>query len=303
MVRIPSCCAWRGPWISTAWPSTRISPESLPSEPLRIFMSVDLPAPFSPSRTCTSPGATSRSTSSRATTPGKDLRTFCMCSRSGRGSGLTDPLARRGGGRANDEAGGEDHAPRLLAVPVDALEQRAQRELAHLDPRLMDGGERDVAEGGQRRVVVADQRDVVGRLEAALLDGIEGADGGEVVGGEDGGRPRPLREQQEAAPVAAFFGICAGDDGHERSEAEPVHRRLVSAATVGGARALTAVDVRDAAMAQGDAVLDRDLRPLAVVVGDAVHGGAARLAPHQHDGDFEARAYDHFVVEHGAAQD
>src|SRR6185369_10822106 len=143
-----------------AWPSTRISPESLASEPLRTFMSVDLPAPFSPSRTCTSPGATSRSTSSRARTPGKDLRMDCMCSRGGRGSGLTDPLARRSRGRAHDEAGGEDHAARLLAVLVDALEQRAQRELAHLDPRLVDRRERDVTQGGQRRVVVADEGDV-----------------------------------------------------------------------------------------------------------------------------------------------
>src|SRR5260221_2658102 len=150
MVRIPSCCAWRGPWISTAWPSTRISPESLASDPLRIFMSVDLPAPFSPSRTCTSPGATSRSTSSRATTPGKDLRTFCMCSRGGRRSGLTDPFARTGRGRAHDEAGGEDHAPRLLAVLVDALEQRAQRGLAQLDDPLVGGGEWNVGEGRPR---------------------------------------------------------------------------------------------------------------------------------------------------------
>src|SRR5436309_1093309 len=38
-------------------------------------MSVDLPAPFSPSTTCTSPARTSRSTRSSATTPGKRLLT------------------------------------------------------------------------------------------------------------------------------------------------------------------------------------------------------------------------------------
>src|SRR5437870_409727 len=38
-----------------------------------MFESVDLPAPFSPSRACTSPSAASKSTRSFATTPGKRL--------------------------------------------------------------------------------------------------------------------------------------------------------------------------------------------------------------------------------------
>ena len=41
--------------------------------PDRIFSSVDLPAPFSPSSAWISPGATSKSTSSSASTPGKRL--------------------------------------------------------------------------------------------------------------------------------------------------------------------------------------------------------------------------------------
>src|SRR5690242_5386975 len=38
-----------------------------------ILMSVDLPAPFSPSKALTSPGFISKLTLSRATTPGKNL--------------------------------------------------------------------------------------------------------------------------------------------------------------------------------------------------------------------------------------
>src|SRR4051794_32886295 len=45
-----------------------------------ILISVLLPAPFSPSRACTSPVRTSKSTSSRATTPGKILRMPCISS-------------------------------------------------------------------------------------------------------------------------------------------------------------------------------------------------------------------------------
>ena len=45
----------------------------------RIFISVDLPAPFSPSSTCTSPARSSRSTPSSATTPGNCLRMPRIC--------------------------------------------------------------------------------------------------------------------------------------------------------------------------------------------------------------------------------
>ena len=44
-------------------------------------MSVDLPAPFSPSSACTSPRRTSKSTLSLATTPGNVLVMPRICSR------------------------------------------------------------------------------------------------------------------------------------------------------------------------------------------------------------------------------
>ena len=50
-----------------------------PIAPLRIFMSVDLPAPFSPSSTCTSPACNSSATSSSATTPGNCLQMPRIC--------------------------------------------------------------------------------------------------------------------------------------------------------------------------------------------------------------------------------
>ena len=48
--------------------------------PDTIFISVDLPAPFSPTTAWTSPGMNWRLTSSRATTPGKRLLMFCTSS-------------------------------------------------------------------------------------------------------------------------------------------------------------------------------------------------------------------------------
>src|SRR5690625_2748038 len=48
-----------------------------------MLMSVVLPAPFSPSRACTSPGLTSRLTSSLATTPGNFFVMFLISSSGG----------------------------------------------------------------------------------------------------------------------------------------------------------------------------------------------------------------------------
>src|SRR5262245_45918762 len=60
--------------------------------PAMIFISVDLPAPFSPMRACTEPRFNLNRTSSRARTPGNSLRT---CSTSSRYSAFgTAPLSR-----------------------------------------------------------------------------------------------------------------------------------------------------------------------------------------------------------------
>jgi hypothetical protein len=58
-----------------ALPTTTISPLSGGCAPDRIFISVDLPAPFLPTSACTSPQATSKSTSSSARVPKKLLVT------------------------------------------------------------------------------------------------------------------------------------------------------------------------------------------------------------------------------------
>src|SRR5690554_1712341 len=64
--------------------------------PQRIFISVDLPAPFSPSKACTSPAWTSSDTSCRALTPGND---FEMCLRESNGVMGIPSCAAQGGTR------------------------------------------------------------------------------------------------------------------------------------------------------------------------------------------------------------
>src|ERR1019366_4732460 len=74
---MPRSCAASGVSRALGRPPNSIVPASGLYAPERILSRVDLPAPFSPSRPCASPGATSSDTSSRASTPGKRL---VMCS-------------------------------------------------------------------------------------------------------------------------------------------------------------------------------------------------------------------------------
>ena len=67
---MPRSSAVRGDEITVSTPSTRIVPASGRFSPERIPIRVDLPAPFSPSRQCTSPRRRVRSTRSFASTPG-----------------------------------------------------------------------------------------------------------------------------------------------------------------------------------------------------------------------------------------
>src|SRR5438270_3675361 len=70
-MKIRASSASRGEWNCIGLPSRRISPASGRYRPVRMFESVLLPAPFSPSSECTSPAAASKSTLSFASTPGK----------------------------------------------------------------------------------------------------------------------------------------------------------------------------------------------------------------------------------------
>lgn len=57
---MPSFTAWLGDSMRTSFPSRKILPSVGWYRPIRIFISVDLPAPFSPSSVSTSPQLTVR---------------------------------------------------------------------------------------------------------------------------------------------------------------------------------------------------------------------------------------------------
>src|SRR5579862_3905787 len=99
-----------------------------------MFISVDLPAPFSPSNACTSPRRTSRSTSSLATVPGNSFRTPRI-SRT-RSSAIAEHPKRNAKGRARGP-------PFRIHAASECLEAARHLERAGDDPRLVRGDELD----------------------------------------------------------------------------------------------------------------------------------------------------------------
>src|SRR6187431_258843 len=105
-----------------------------------MFMRVDLPAPFSPSRACTSPLRRSKSTPSFATTPGNRL---VMPLSSRRGASAMDGRSVRGGTSPpltaaflSDRVGDLDFPVQdLLLVLVDLVEDILRHLGAHLPER------------------------------------------------------------------------------------------------------------------------------------------------------------------------
>src|SRR5579863_10007555 len=161
-------------------PSSRISPSSGCSSPYSTFIRVDLPAPFSPSRACTWPGATERSIRSLATSGPKRL---VMPFSSSSTSPLAEPRCagpqrRRSG--ADVAAAREDLAPlpHCVAICRPELHRALGRRLdgpvldtrLHLLQLVLQRG-RDLAgevvERGQHRPAVAQRADVGAALERA----------------------------------------------------------------------------------------------------------------------------------------
>ena len=72
-VEMPAACASEVVRKTTGLPPTEMDPESMAYTPVSALMSVDFPAPFSPMSAWISPDRRKKSTSSRASTPGKAI--------------------------------------------------------------------------------------------------------------------------------------------------------------------------------------------------------------------------------------
>ena len=116
-------------------------------------------------------------------------------------------------------------------------------------------------------VVKADDGHVLGDAEAALVEGAKGADGGEVVGAEDGGRRMRCVEKLGHAEHAAFQLVIALDDeALLRGAAGGVHGgEEGDAAEAGGVLGEGAADEANVAVAEGDEMLDGLLHAVEVI--------------------------------------
>src|SRR5580704_17369159 len=110
---MPASRAFDGELNTTFLPAISMDPSSCACTPLSILMSVDFPAPFSPSSACTSPGSTSKLTPRKARTPPKLLAT---------------PVTRTNGcGDGGDvtAAGGSF----IVALPCCGMERRRREDV------------------------------------------------------------------------------------------------------------------------------------------------------------------------------
>src|SRR3954466_13522200 len=194
MVTMPRPCASCGLESVTSRPSNAIVPASGTWAPARILSSVDLPAPFSPSRAITSPRRTSKSTPCSACTPGKLLAIPDMRRRGSAGAGrrtswrrggspagppgsggrllhLVQPLGLVEVGLGDDDRRQQDEVLVGLLLVLEIVDHDVHGLAALAARELLDGaGERAVADRGQRlrQGVEADDLDLA--LQVARLD-------------------------------------------------------------------------------------------------------------------------------------
>src|ERR1041384_5311718 len=152
---MPRSSASRGESNTTGAPSTRYVPRVGWCTPARILISVDLPAPLSPSRQWTSPRTRRRSTSASATTLPNDFVTPSSSS-TWSGGGPMSPRPRDAAAHLVVEQHGEqEHQAEEHAEPVgvdvgvrdaDLHHAEDQRAEARADHRAMPTGEQAAAD-------------------------------------------------------------------------------------------------------------------------------------------------------------
>src|SRR4249919_34262 len=180
MIAMPAACDCLALSKIASSPSSTSRPASGRWTPARILTSVDFPAPFSPTRPCSSPGRSATSPSSSARTAPK---LFWACSRESTGAGgvVGTSVANEGAPRSaapplpvlelelvdvldvEDERRPEDR----LGLPVRAFDDRVRAELAGFE--LLADLARDRALGERGDGVPRQVAEVLGVPERELL--------------------------------------------------------------------------------------------------------------------------------------
>jgi NADH dehydrogenase len=203
-------------------------------------------------------------------------------SRPADGGAAAESVPSGSGRPAHHEVGRDDQLALGDGRPFDAVDGPRDGERADPLGVLRDGGQVDVGQPGEAAVVVADDADVARHDHAGAVQDVEHARGAAAVEDGDGGRPRVGGEERACGRGAVVLREPAGQDADRALEAVAAHRVAVPPAAVGGAGRTAAVDVRDAAVAEGDEVVDGLVQALVVGGADHVEGPVAGRAGH-HD--------------------
>src|SRR5215469_4751443 len=271
---MPALIASFGERMRTGLSSRRISPSSGCIRPYSTFISVVLPAPFSPSSARISPGCTTRSMPSLATRPPKRLVMPRSSSFTRPPPSRTPQTALRPAGRLGHKA-----ADRLTQYLLSVRDlDRALREwlnLAALDLRLervqlglQRGRDVELVERSKHRAAVGQRADIGAALERATLRG----------------QDRACDRRRDALLHAGDEVLAVGGGAHAAVRVDP-HHVDVLAGRVGGLHCLRGAQAHATGNREDDvsALADervRDLRALAEV-GEAAGEGALlrRLVP------------------------
>lgn len=176
------------------------------------------------------------------------------------------------------------------SLRADLPKDRLGREDAHIVQGLSDGGEGGVLKRGRLDVVEADHGDILGDAEAGLADGADGAYGGDVIKGEDGGEALGRGEETLRGVVTGLVGgvVSAklGDQVGVKLEAH-LPGYLADRAPPGlgiGAEALS-LDDGEAAVAERVEMEEGELGGAAMVEGDVGDAGGLMVAGDGDGGD------------------
>ena len=156
-------------------------------------------------------------------------------------------------------------------------------------------------ESGEPGIVVSNERNILGDGAAGVGEGLEAAEGGEVVGGEDGSGMLVRLEELLNAERSTLLGVGAAGD--HRLQAVRPHRSLITTSSTLGPGPATTVDVRDSLVAERNEVIHRNAGTNPVINGHAVDGPRPGGACDQDDRNRSSGLVDRLHVDQRSSED
>ena len=168
------------------------------------------------------------------------------------------------------------------------LVQRLERSARDFDIGQSHRRQRGAGEGAELDIIDSHDRDILGHTQAKTCNRAHRADGGQIVGGQNGCRALPRVEDAQHRLMASVHAMVAFLD-QRRMRLKAAARADLTECLIPhdrGAQAHGAADEANPAMAQVNQMFDRELRPRHIVDLDAVNPRTLvlRIQKNQRDG-------------------